>query len=438
VAPRDLRQLCALLETRGQLRRIPTPVSAEGEIAEIADRVARRGGGALLFESVEGRTGAVLVDAFGGPERVAAALGADRIDQIGERLGGVVGLARAALAGGVGERLKALGGLAQVGQTAPRRVARAPCQQVVETSPSLDALPVPSRADGHRSLRHALLVTRDPSTGACRVAGARPEVVDGRRLRLEASTDGHGPAAVVLGADPATLFASQVPLPPDVDPLVLAGFLRRAPVELVAGRRARVDVPAQAEWVFEGRLVDGLFEVDAVTHRRDPLLPWSSSGRDERWLARASERLFLPLVRLIHPEVVDLAAPTEDGFRGLVLVAIQKEYAGQPQKVIAGLFGMMPTMLARAIVVLDAAVPLDDPAACAAAVVRNVDWRRDLLVLDGPIDDLGPAGRVGPKVGADATGRAEPEPERTAAPDGAAAEVAALVDRKWAAYGIPL
>jgi 4-hydroxy-3-polyprenylbenzoate decarboxylase len=270
------------------------------------------------------------------------------------------------------------------------------------------------------------------------VAGARPEVVDGRRLRLEASTDGRGPAAVVLGADPATLFASQVPLPPDVDPLLLAGFLRRAPVELVLGRRAGVDVPAQAEWVLEGRLVDGMFEVDAVTHRRDPLLPWSGSGRDERWLARASERLFLPLVRLIHPEVVDLAAPTEDGFRGLVLVAIRKEYAGQPQKVIAGLFGMMPTMLARAIVVLDGTVALDDPAACAAAVVKNVDWRRDLLVLDGPLDDLGPAGRVGPKLGADATARAEPEPEHTAAPTGAAAETAALVDRKWSAYGIAL
>jgi 4-hydroxy-3-polyprenylbenzoate decarboxylase len=435
VAPRDLRRLCALLEARGQLHRIPTPVSAEGEIAEVADRVARRGGGALLFERVEGRTGAVLVDAFGGAERVAAALGAERLEQIGERLGGMVGLARAALAGGVGERLKALGGLAQVGQTAPRRVERAPCQQVVEASPSLEAVPVPTRADGCRALGHALLVTRDPSTGARRVAGVRPEVVDERRIRLGASTDGTGPAAVVLGADPATIFASRVPLPSDVEPLLLAGFLRRAPVELVAGRRADVEVPAQAEWVLEGHRADGLFEVDTLTHRREPLLPWSGSGRDERWLARAGERLFLPLVRLIHPEVVDLAAPTEDGFRGLVLVAVEKEYAGQPQKVIAGLFGMTPTMLARAIVVLDGTVRLDDPAACAAAVVKNVDWRRDLLVLDGPLDDLGAAGRVGPKLGVDATAKAE----RPARPrDGAAAGVAALVDRKWAAYGIPL
>jgi 4-hydroxy-3-polyprenylbenzoate decarboxylase len=435
VVPRDLRQLCALLETRGRLRRVPTPVSAEGEIAEVADRVARRGGGALLFESVEGRTGAVLVDAFGGPERVAAALGAEHLDQLGERIGGVVGLARAALAGGVGDRLKALGGLAQVGQTAPRRVVRAPCQQVVRPRPTLDDVPIPTRADGCRSLRHALLVTRDPATGARRVASARPQVVDEGRLRVGDTFEGAGPAALVLGADPATLFAAHVPLPPDVDPLLLAGFLRRAPVDLAPGRRAAVDVPAQAEWVFEGRLADGLLEVDAVTHRRDPLLPWSSSPGDERWLARAGDRLFLPLVRLIHPEVVDLTAPTEDGFRGLVLVALQKEYAGQPQKVIAGLFGMMPTMLARAIVVLDARVRLDDPAACAAAVVENVDWRRDLLLLDGPVDAIGPRGRVGPKLGVDATGRGRPEP---APPAGAAAEVAALVDRKWAAYGIPL
>jgi 4-hydroxy-3-polyprenylbenzoate decarboxylase len=434
VAPRDLRQLCALLEARRQLHRIPTPVSAEGEIAEVADRVARRGGGALLFERVEGRTGAVLVDAFAGPERSAAALGAERLEQLGERLGGMVGLARAALAGGVGERLKALGGLAQVGRTAPRRVERAPCQQAVAARPSLDALPVPTRADGRRGLCHALLATRDRSTGQRRIAAARPEVLDERRLRVEAPADAAGAAAVVLGADPATLFAASVPLPPDVDPLVLAGFLRRAPIELVAGRGSGVDVPAQAEWVLEGRLAEGVFELDGVTHRRAPLLPWSGSGDDERWLARAGERLFLPLVRLIHPEVVDLAAPTEEGFRGLVMVAIQKQYPGQPQKVIAGLYGMMPTMLARAIVVLDAAVRLDDPAACASAVVRNVDWRRDLLVLDGPVDDLGAAGRVGPKLGADATAKTAPP----VAPNGVAEAVAALVDRKWAAYGVPL
>jgi 4-hydroxy-3-polyprenylbenzoate decarboxylase len=350
----------------------------------------------------------------------------------------MVGLARAALAGGVGDRLKALGGLAQVGQTAPRRVARAPCQQVVEPSPSLEVLPVPARPDGGRTIRHALLVTRDASDGRRRVAGVPAEFVDGRHVRLggAAAARPSGRAALVLGADPATHFASYVPLPADVDPLVLAGFLRRAPVELVPARRAGLDLPAQAEWVVEGHLADGLLEAEVVTHRRDPLLPWSGSGRDERWLARASERLFLPLVRLIHPEVVDLAAPTEDGFRGLVMVAIEKEYAGQPQKVIAGLFGMMPTLLARAIVVLDATARLDDPAACAAAVLEHVDWRRDLLVLDGPLDDLGRHGRVGPKLGVDAT--AHTSSARPSPPSAAAAEVAALVDRKWAAYGIPL
>lgn len=435
MAPRDLRRLCALLEARGLLHRVPTPVEVDGEVAEIAERAAQRGVGALLFENVVDRQGALLVDAFASPERAATALGAEGVDQLEERLGHIVGLARAALGGGVGERLKALGGLAQVGQTTPKRVDRAPCQQVVAKTPSLAGLPLPTGADGRRVVEHALLVTRDERASGCRVAAVRPEVVDDRRLGLGPADRRPAPAALVLGADPATLFASRVPLPPDLDPLLLAGFLRRAPVELVPALSGAVDVLAQAEWVLEGHLDGGVFEVAAVTHRRDPLLPWSTPGRDDRWLARAAERLFLPLVRLVQPEVVDLVAPTDDGFRGLVLVQIRKEYPGQPQKVIAGLLGMMPTMLARAIVVVDEHVPLGDPAACAAAVVRNVDWRRDLIVLDGPLDGLDAATRVGSKIGLDATEKGVHRPPR---PRGPSAEVVELVDRKWASYGIPL
>jgi 4-hydroxy-3-polyprenylbenzoate decarboxylase len=418
VAPRDVRQLCAQLESRGWLHRVPTPVSGDGEVAEVATRAARRGGPALLFEQVEGKRGALLVDAFGSEERVALALGVGRVEELGERLGGVVGAARAALAGGVGDRLKALGGLAQVRQVSPRRVERAASGRI--EARSLEELPVPSG----RPIESAVLFE-----GGERARAVGLEITAERCLRVlgpaTAHESGAAPARIALGADPATVFAASIPLPHDLDPLLLAGFLRRAPVETVDG------VPAQAEWLIEGRLRADAFEVSRITGRRDPVLPWSTPGREQRWLTRAAERLFLPLVRLVHAEVVDIAAPVEGGFRGLVLASIRKEYPGQPQKVIAGLLGMMPTMQARAVIVLDEDVPLDDPAACAAAVARHVDWRRDVMVLDGPVH-----GGVATKLGVDATTKRGDAPRP---PNGQhAAEVAALVDRKWPSYGIPL
>jgi 3-polyprenyl-4-hydroxybenzoate decarboxylase len=375
VAPRDVRQLCAQLESRGWLHRVPTPVSADGELAEVAARSARRGGPALLFGQVEGKRGALLVDAFGSEERVALALGVGRVEERGERLGGVGGAARAALAGGVGDRLKALGGLAQVGQVGPRRVARAASGRV--EARSLEELPVPSG----QALESAVLFEDGQRARAVGL-----EIGAERSLRVlgppAARASAAAPARIALGADPATIFAASI-------------------------------------------------EVSRITSRRDPVLPWSTPGREQRWLTRAAERLFLPLVRLVHAEVVDLAAPVEGGFRGLVLASIRKEYPGQPQKVIAGLFGMMPTMQSRAVIVLDEDVPLDDPAACAAAVVRHVDWRRDVMVLDGPVD-----GGVATKLGVDATAKRGGAPR---SPNGQhAADVAALVDRKWASYGMPL
>jgi 4-hydroxy-3-polyprenylbenzoate decarboxylase len=413
VAPRDVRQLCAQLEQRGMLHRVPTPVSADGELGEIAGRVARRGGPALLFGQVEGKTGALLVDAFGSAERTALALGVERLAELGERLGGVVGLARAALAGGMGERLKAIGGLAQVGQVGPRPIGRAGAPRVPASS--LEEMPVPAGG----ALEHAIVFASARRPFAARLA------IDGpRTLRLREPFV-NTPAKIALGVDPATLFATSIPLPHDLDPLLLAGFLRRAPVETLDG------VPANAEWVIEGRFDNHQFEVQRISSQRDPVLLWSTPGRDERWLTRAAERLFLPMVRLVHGEVVDLAAPVEGGFRGLVLASIRKEYPGQAQKVIAGLLGMMPTMLARAVIVFDEEVPLDDSAACAATVARHVDWRRDVMVLDGPVE-----GGVASKLGVDATSKAS---EAARSPNGRyEGEIAALVDRKWASYGIPL
>jgi 4-hydroxy-3-polyprenylbenzoate decarboxylase len=276
------------------------------------------------------------------------------------------------------------------------------------------------------------------------------------------------PVALVLGADPAALLAGRVPLPSDLDPLLFAGFLRRAPVDLAPAKTVELDVPIVAEYVLEGYVTPGerrpygpfgertghygepaeaaVFHLTGLTHRRDPLFPATASGRaaiDELWLAKAAERLFMPFVRLLQPEVVDLSAPVEGGFANLLLVSIRQSYPGQAQKVIAGLYGVMPTLLAKAIVVFDADADLSDLAGCARRVALNVDWRRDLIVLDGPIDPLdhsAPRRQVGAKIGIDATRKLVDERHPRPWPREVAMspEVRALVDRKWAAYGIPL
>jgi len=476
-----LRGLCAALEARGLLRRIPTPVSPELEIAEVADRVAHRGGPALLFERVEGYDAPVLVGAFGSAERAALAFGVEKLDDLRERLPDLFGIAQGG--GGIGAVLRAVGDVAQLGRVAPRRVARrgrpAPSQQVVEERPSFDALPA-LRAwpeDAGRSLTLPLLLGRDAARGR-HVGSGRVQLYDERTAGVplaalpasfaHALPNERVPLAIVLGADPAALLAGLVPLPADLDPLLFAGFLRRAPVEMVPARTVELEVPTAAEYVLEGYLLPGerraygpfgertghygpveeaaVFHLTGLTRRRDPVFPAAIPGRaarDELWLGKAAERLLVPFVRLLHPEVVDLSAPVEGGFQNVLLVAIRQSYPGQAHKVIAGLFGLMPTLLAKAIVVVDADQPLGDLAGCARRVAQNVDWRRDVLVVDGPLDRLdhaAPRRQVGAKIGIDATRKLDDERHPRGWPRelAMAPEVRELVDRKWASYGIPL
>lgn len=484
---RDLRAFCAALESRRLLHRVPTPVSAELEIAEVADRVAGRGGPALLFERVEGFDAPVLINAFGTAERAALALGAAQLDDLQDRLPELFGLARGG--GGIGAVLRAVGDVAQLGRVAPRRVASSrgrpvASQQVVVEQPSLEVLPAPRLwpEDGGRTLTLPLVLTRDPVTGRRHVGSGRVQLYDARTAGIPLTAlpssvlcgpddilpGGRAPVVLVLGADPAALLAGRVPLPADLDPLLFAGFLRRAPVDLAPARTVEIDVPIVAEYVLEGYVVPGerrpygpfgertghysepadaaVFHLTGLTHRRDPLFPATASGRsavDDLWLAKAAERLFLPFVRLLQPEIVDLTAPVEGGFANVLLVSIRQSYPGQAQKVIAGLYGTMPTLLAKAIVVVDADADLNDLAGCARRVALNVDWRRDLVVLDGPLDPLdhaAPRRAVGAKVGVDATRKVgdERHPRPWPREVAMAEEIRKMVDRKWPSYGIPL
>ena len=262
----DLRDFVARLDTHGRLRRITVPVSRDLEITEIVDRVSKAPGAgnvALLFERVEGFDVPVLVNAFGAEARMALALGVARLDELGER---VAKLLDARLPGSFGERLRKLGTLIDVARAAPRRVETAPCQEIVETAaPSLAGLPILQcwPGDGGRYITLPAVFTRDPVTGARNVGMYRLQVFDDRTLGMHWQTHKGGaehqhrattrmPVAIALGGDPAMIYAASAPLPPGIDEVVFAGWLRGHGVEMVRCRTNDLEVPAQAEIVLEG------------------------------------------------------------------------------------------------------------------------------------------------------------------------------------------
>jgi 4-hydroxy-3-polyprenylbenzoate decarboxylase len=497
---RDLRAFVAHLENHDRLRRIAAPVSTDLEITEITDRVSKGSPAsnvALLFEHVDGRDTPVLVNAFGSRERMAWALGVQDLDEVGARVASLLDLR---VPGTTLARVRKLRTLIDVAKAAPRRVSQAPCQEIVETTnASLAALPVLRcwPEDAGRFITLPQVFTRDPVTGARNVGMYRLQVFDDRTLgmhwqihkggaehheraepRASASSPSAAnppapgvtadamPVAIALGGDPAMMYAASTPLPPGVDEVVFAGWLRGTGVEMVRARTIDVDVPAHAEFVLEGyvdpleRRVEGpfgdhtgyyslareypVFRLTAITRRARPIYPTTIVGRppqEDYWLGKATERLFLPIIKLMLPEVVDMNMPAEGVFHNLVIVSIRKRYPGQARKVMSALWGMGLMMLAKTIVVVSEHVNVHDLSEVAWRATGNIDARRDLVIVDGPMDDLDHAAlrhRFGGKLGIDATEKgplddvAQSWPHEIRMTD----EIRARVTRRWKEYGL--
>jgi 4-hydroxy-3-polyprenylbenzoate decarboxylase len=481
----DLREFAAHLEKIGRLRRVTVPVSRDLEITEIADRVSKGPPAqnvALLFERVEGFEMPVLINAFGATDRMALALGVERLDELGQRVARLVDLK---LPGTFAERLGKLSTLAELARAAPRHVSDGPCQEVVETrAPSLAALPALTcwPEDGGRYITLPGVFTRDPRTGGRNVGMYRLQVFDDRTLGMHwqihkggaehhriaeaAAPAGAMPVAIALGGDPAMIYAASAPLPPGVDEVVFAGWLRGSPIDLVRCRTLDLEVPANAEIVLEGyvdpaeRRLEGpfgdhtgyyslareypVFHLTAVTRRARPIYPTTIVGRppqEDYWLGKATERLFLPLIKLMLPEVVDINMPAEGIFHNLVVVSIRKRYPGQARKVMTALWGMGLMMLAKTIVVVSEHVDVHDLSEVAWRATGNIDPRRDLMVIEGPMDDLDHAAlrhRYGGKLGIDATEKGplddivQPWPSEITMTE----EMRARVTRRWKDYGL--
>ncbi|HKZ05485.1 MAG TPA: menaquinone biosynthesis decarboxylase [Methylomirabilota bacterium] len=480
----DLREFVAHLEKAGQLRRISVPVSRDLEITEITDRVSKRAGDdnvALLFENVEGFSMPLLINAFGSPARMAAALGVDALNELSARVAKLLDLR---MPGTLFDKLRRLGDLFDLARAGPKRVRSAPCQEIVETAhPSLAGLPALRcwPGDAGRYITLPMVFTRDPATRARNVGMYRLQVYDERTLGMhwqihKGSAEHHRVAeergnprmevAIALGGDPVSIYAGSAPLPPGVDEMVFAGWLRGAGVPMVACKTVDLEVPAEAEIVLEGwvdpaeRRVEGpfgdhtgyyslardypVFHLQAVTRRQSPIYPTTIVGRppqEDYWLGKATERIFLPIIRLLLPEVIDMNMPAEGVFHNLVIVSIKKRYPGQARKVMFALWGLGLMMLAKNILIVSEHVDVQNLSEVAWRATGNVDPKRDLVLVEGPADDLDHSAlrhRFGGKLGIDATEKTEadgigqPWPEEIVMTP----EIRERVTRRWAEYGL--
>ena len=506
----DLRAYLAFLESRGDLHRITAPVSAELEITEIAHRALRAGGPALLFEKVDGHDTPVAVNLFCAERRMNWALEVDHPDELAERLESLIALALGGPPQGILNKLRTLGRLAQVGAYQPKTVRSAPCQDVILTGEQVNLydLPIikcwPDDAGPYITL--PLVITKDPETGVQNYGIYRMQVFDrnttgmhwqthkvgarhyranadlanadlanaesagglddGRAAGRNGHPDGSMAVAVALGGDPAAIWTGSAPLPPDVDEMLLAGFIRNAPVELTPAHSVDLLVPAHAEIILEGYVVPGeertegpfgdhtgyyslaepypVFHITTLTRRRNPIYPTTFVGRpptEDYWMGKVTERVFLPLIRLILPEVVDINMPAEGIFHNLVLVSVKKEYPGHARKVIYGLWGLGLLSLTKVIVVVDDFVDVQNLSEVAWRVANNLNPATDLVLAEGPIDDLdvaSPTPRFGSKLGIDATRKLPQEGyQRQWPPDIVMApEISARVSRRWAELGL--
>ena len=479
-----LRDWISALEKEEELVRVTAEVDPHLEIAEIVDRVCKgpeAANKALLFENVKGSSMPVFINGFGSRRRMGISLGAEDIEDHATRLAGLLDQAPPET---LLEKLKALPKLKELSNFFPRKVSSAPCQEVVLTGDEVDLTQLPVMTtwpqDAGPFITYPLCVTKDPESGRRNLGTYRLQVrgpretffhshlhKDARRHLAKAAKSGERiPVAVAIGADPATCFASVVPAPPDVDELLIAGFLRRKPVPLVPCKSVPLEVPATAEIVLEGwvdpanlategpfgdhtgfySLADEypVFEVETITHRKDPIYHSILVGappQEDHWITHSIERLLLPVMRKQFPEVVDYRLPFEGVAHNLMLVKIRKEYPGQARKVMHGLWGLGQAMFTKVIVVVDEDVDIHNDAEVVWKVLNHIDPQRDMEFALGPVETLDHASReacYGSHVGVDATRKMPEEGFHREWPDEIvmSAEVKSLVEGRWKEYGI--
>jgi len=478
----DLRDFIRKLEQEGELKRISIEVDPALEIAEFADRAVKSGGPALLFEHPKGYRIPVLINSYASMRRMELALEVGSVEEIAGRISEYLEMR---MPEGLLGKLKMLPKLAEMGAFFPKMVAKGACREVIKHDgfslldyPVLQCWP----EDGGRFITLPMVFSRNPDTGKRNCGCYRMQIYDARTAGMHWQTHKQGAehyrrmlaqsgkdrmeVAVAIGSDPATMYSAILPLPPDLDEMLIAGFIRSSPVEMVKCQTCDLEVPANAEIVLEGYVQLGelrtegpfgdhtgfysladdypVFHVTCITQRKDPIYATTIVGpppMEDYYMGKAVERIFLPLMRLQLPEIRDICMPAEGIFHNLMLVAMRKSYPGHARKVMSAIWGLGQAMFTKCVVVVDEDVDVQNVREVVWKALNNIDPERDIQFTLGPVDSLDHSSRLpnfGSKMGIDATrkwpgeGFTRPWPGVIRMPD----EVKARVDELWKKAGL--
>ena len=437
MAYRSLRAFIDTLEQAGELIRIKTFVDPVLEIAEITDRISKTPdrNKALLFENT-GTEFPLLINSMGSERRMCIALGVNALDDVTRDIEDLF-KKLSAPKNGMLEKLAMLPQLSKFASWMPKVISgRGACQEVVMEKPNLDKLPILKcwPEDGGRFITLPAIHTKDPNNGIRNIGMYRMQVFDptmtgmhwhkhkvsARHFNEYKKLGKRMPVAVALGGDPVYTYAATAPLPENVDEYMLAGFLRKKKVEMVRCiTQPDLEVPSDADFIIEG-YVDPTeeliwegpfgdhtgyyslpdfyprFHVTAITHRKDAVYPATIVGippQEDAWLGKATERIFLtPIKMTMVPEITDMNMPVEGVFHNLVITTINKEYAGQGQKVMNAMWGAGQMMFNKILVLTDgpktSGIKIDDYKALTKYVLDNVNPVTDIYFSQGPMDVL--------------------------------------------------
>ncbi len=440
---KDIHEFIHILEKKKQLKRISAKVDADLEITEITDRVSKKTGPALLFENVEGSPYPLLINTFGSYERMNLAMQVKTMNDIGEQIRNLIDLSHYTT---MLDKITAIPSLAKLVTVFPIKVKNAPCQEVIE-EPNLDLLPILKcwPDDGGKFITLPLIFTKDPETGTQNIGMYRMQVYDAKTtgMHWHLHKDGKAiyekyrkrgermPVSVVIGCDPATIYASTAPLPKMIDEIMFSGFLRKAPVPLVKSITNDIYIPANSEFVLEGYVdIDEfrkegpfgdhtgyysqadlypVFHITKLTRKKNPIFMATIVGKppmEDCYLGKLTERIFLPLIQMMAPEIVEMNFPLEGVFHNCVIVSIDKKYPYHAKKVMHTIWGLGQMMYTKMIIVVDKSVNPHDLSTVMWKVFNNIDAKRDITISEGPLDALDHSSNFaffGNRMGIDAT-----------------------------------
>ncbi len=479
----SLTEYVKALEDANQLKRVRSRVSVDLELAEVLRRLMYSNGPAVLFENVDGFRTPVLGNAFGSMARMQLALQTENFEEIGER---IVGLTKMELPTGMLDKLKMLPKLSEIADVGPKLVGKGSVSEVYEDSAkaSLNNLPALKcwPKDAGRFITFGMVVTKHPETGIRNFGVYRMQILDEKRAIMHWQVHKRGAqhylmakerdakkieVAVVIGADPATVFSAVAPVPEGMDKYLFAGIVRKKGVRLVKCKSVDLEVPADAEIVLEGYVdpadirMEGpfgdhtgyytpqepypTFTLTGIMRKENPIYLTTVVGKpilEDAYIGKVIERSFLPLVRMFQPEVVDFAMPPAGWFQGLAVVSIKKRYPGQAKKVMMGLWGLGQLALTKMLIVVDDDVNVHSIDDVIWAVTARADPKRDTVIIDNtPTDTLDPASpllNLGSKLGIDATTKWKEEGYEREVQELAKTDLQTkdLVDKRWKEYGL--